>query len=173
MIPVGVIFNISGKIAEYLGFIESISTQVTKLVHQAFKSAKDNLEYARTASGQNQIDYVKRAKDLFIDAVAVEENENKILALVGLSMCQHLLGDASGAQRSLDRIKDVELTRAEKAKYAITDVSRVIHPIKLPFALVYGLLQDEFTITPELDSRIKSFDKAKSEAISTNRRLLT
>ena len=33
-------------------------------------------------------------------------------------MCQHLLGDIYGAQRSLDRVHDVELTRAEKAKYA-------------------------------------------------------
>ena len=67
----------------------------------------------------------------------------------------------------------MELTRAEKAKYAVSDVARVFHPLRLTFALAYGFLQDEFTITPDLDNRIKSFDKTKSEAISTNKKLLT
>lgn len=163
MVSIGGIINASGKIAEYFGLIEGVSTQVTKLVHQAFKSAKDNLEYARTASGINQIDYIKRAKDRFIDAVAVEENENRVLALVGLSMCQHLLGDTYGAQRSLDRIHDVELTRAEKAKYTAVDMVQT-NAISI---LTLG------AISPLLNSRIKAFEKTKSDAISTNRKLLT
>ncbi len=72
MLPVGGFINITGKIAEYFGLVEGVSTQVTKLVHQAFKSANDNLEYAKMTSGQNQIDYIKRAKDCFIGAVVVE-----------------------------------------------------------------------------------------------------
>ena len=47
---VGGFINIGGKIAEYFGLVDGTSTQVTKLVHQAFKSAKDNLENARYAS---------------------------------------------------------------------------------------------------------------------------
>lgn len=173
MEPTFGIINGSLKIAEYFGLVEGVSTQVTKLVHQAFKSAKLNLENAQYASGQNQIDYIKRAKDCFIDAVAVEENENKVLALVGLSMCQYMLGDTINAKGSLDRISNVELTRAEKAKYVVADVASAIQPLKLSFVLTCSLLQDDFTITPELDRRIKSFNKTKSEAISTNRKLLT
>lgn len=122
MIPVGGIINASSKIAEFFGLVEGVSTQITKLVHQAFNSAKSNLENARYATGQNQLDYIKRAKDCFIDAAVVEENENKILALVGLSMCQYMLGDTINAKRNFNSISDVKLTRAEKAKYAAMDV---------------------------------------------------
>lgn len=169
MIPIGVITNIGTKIAEYFGLIEGVSTQVSKLVHQAFKSAKDNLEYAKTASGQNQIDYIKRAKDRFIDAVAVEANENKILALAGLSMCQHLLGDTDGAQRSLDRVHDVELTRAEITKYTVAHVARYTPGITGLISNLY-LLGLDF---PSLEARVNHFEKTKKDAINTSRRLLS
>jgi hypothetical protein len=109
------------KIAEYFGLIETVATDVKKLVHQAFESANDNLEYARTANGQNQVHYVLEAKNNFIKAVVVEENENKVMALCGLSMCQYFLCDDNNAQRTMDRIKDVELTRAEKVKAIAMD----------------------------------------------------
>lgn len=161
MVPIGVIINASGKIAKFFGLIEGVSTQVTKLVHQAFKSAQDNLEYAKTASGQNQIDYIKRAKDLFIDAVAVEENENKVLALVGLSMCQFLLGDTINAEKSFERIESVELTTAKKTKYAAFEY------LTFSFLLSAGL--PDFS---SLDSRKKIFLDTKNKEIATNRELL-
>lgn len=169
MIPVGGIVNISGRIAEYFGLIEGVSTQVTKLIHQAFKSAKDNLEYAKMTSGQNQIDYIKRAKDRFIDAIAVEENENKVLALVGLSMCQYLLGDSIGAQKSLDRIDDVELSRAEITKYAVAQAGKyaILNPL---VHLVSRFITEDSS--PSLAARIKRFENTKNEAIKANRKLL-
>lgn len=168
MIPVGGIINISGRIAEYFGLIEGVSTQVTKLVHQAFISAKDNLEYARTSSGQNQIDYIKQAKDRFIDAVAVEENENKILALVGLSMCQFMLGDTLSAQRSLERVRNVELTRAENAKYKTTEVGSWLFP--------WGPVASKLFVGkafPSLKARRDSLENTKKVAFDTNRKLIT
>lgn len=132
------------------------------MLHQAFKSAKDNLDYASTASGQNQIDYIKRAKDCFIDAVAVEENENKVLALVGLSMCQYMLGDTINAERSLDRIRNVELTKAEKVKYAALEALSYtpLNPTHIP-----GIVS--------LKARKESFSNLRYRAISTNRNLLS
>lgn len=118
-LPIGPMIGAASKIAEYFGLIEGVDTKVTKLLHQAFNSAKANLEYARNATGQNQIDYIKQARVEFIQAVAVEENENKILALVGLAMCQYLLGETSNANVTFDKINDVTLTRAEKAKYTV------------------------------------------------------
>lgn len=88
MEPIGPMIGAGAKIAEYFGLIEGVNTKVTKLVHQAFISAKDNLTYAKGTTGQNQIEYIKQAKSEFIRAVAVEENENKILSLAGLAMCQ-------------------------------------------------------------------------------------
>ena len=118
-VPVGPMIGATSKIAEYFGLIEGVNTKVTKLLHQAFNSAKTNLEYARNTTGQNQIDYIKQARVEFNQAVAVEENENKILALVGLAMCQYLLGETSNANVTFDKINDVTLTRAEKAKYTV------------------------------------------------------
>lgn len=154
--------NASLRITEYFGLIEGVATQVTKLLHQAFLSATYNLEYARTSIGQNQIDYVKRAKDRFMDAVAVEENENKILALVGLSMCQYFLRDYTGAQRSLNRIQDVQLTRAEKMKYRVLDT--------LPYVniSIYIMIPG----TNFLEGRIRAFEDMKQETITFNQRLI-
>lgn len=169
MVPITGIINGSAKIAEFFGLVEGVSTQVTKLVHQAFKSAKHNLENAQYASGQNQIDYIKRAKDCFIDAVAVEENENKILSLVGLSMCQYLLGDKINAERSLCRIKSVELTRAEITKYT---AAQAVKFGLIPFSqLASKFLTGE--LSPSLKERIERFEKARNDAISINKTLLT
>ena len=115
-LPIGPMSGAASKIAEYFGLIEGVNTKVTKLLHQAFNSAKANLEYARNAIGQNQIDYIKQARVEFNQAVAVEENENKIFALVGLAMCQYLLGETSNANVTFDRISSVTLTRAEIVK---------------------------------------------------------
>ena len=157
--------DISGKVTMYLGLVEDVSAQVKK-AHQAFKSAKDNLEYAITASGQNQLDYIRQTKNMFVDAVTVEENENKILAIVGLSMCQYLLGDNFGAQYTMEIINDVELTRAEriKAMFKIGD-GIIVEPAPIfplgcfPFGAYYGL-------------RILSFNITKEKAINMNMSLI-
>lgn len=110
VVPVGAIINISGKIAEYFGLIEGVDTKVTKLLHQAFNSARLNLLSAQNATGQNQIDYIKEAKNKFMEAISVEENENKVLAFAGLAMCQLFLKDETNAQLNIQRIDDVQLT---------------------------------------------------------------
>lgn len=156
--------NISDKVTKYFEFVDGVSTQV-KIAHQALKSAKDNLEYAITASGQNQIDYITQAKNMFVDAVTVEKNENKILAIVGLSMCQYLLGDNHGAQYTMERINDVELTRAEKIKAMFKIGYGILGPAPIyplgcfPFGAYYGL-------------RILSFNITKEKAINTNMSLI-
>lgn len=150
------------KNCRIFGLIETVSTDVTKLLHQAFLSAKDNLEYASTTTGQNQIDYVKRAKDCFIDAVAVEENENKILALVGLSMCQFFLQDYKNAQKSLDRIRDVNLTTAEKVKYKALNALKYHVFIGLFFPIDHDFLR----------VRESAFMRVKEDAINLNRKMI-
>ena len=119
-VPVGTMIQFASKIAEYFGLIEGVNTHVTKLLHQAFNSATANLEYARNATGQNQMDYIKQARTEFNQAAAVEENENKILALVGLTMCQHLLGEISTANLTFNKIDSVTLTRSELTKFVTT-----------------------------------------------------
>lgn len=160
-VPIGPMIGAASKIAEYFGLIEGVNTKVTKLLHQAFNSAKSNLEYARNATGQNQIDYIKQARVEFNQAVAVEENENKILALTGLAMCQYLLGETSNANVTFDKIKDVVLTKAEIAKYSAMDVSNVFMPgvcLLLPFN--------------SLAERITYFSAMKAISINKRNKLL-
>lgn len=106
--------NLTKAIAAYFGLINSVDSNVQKLLHQAFKSAIQNLEYAESAVKQNKMEYIKTAKDRFIDAIAVEENENLISAYVGLAMCQFYLGDLYNAQITLQKVDTVQLTRSAK-----------------------------------------------------------
>lgn len=120
-VPIGAIINIGSKIAEYFHIFEGVLTKTTKLQHQAFKSAIENLRYAYNCSAQNQIDYVKRAKDRFIDAIVVEDPKEQILALGGLSFCQYLLGESNNADYSLQRISEVEMNISQAATGLIAE----------------------------------------------------
>lgn len=121
--------NLTKAIAKYLGLIESTNSLLNKLVHQAFRAAKSNLEYAYNSSGATQMDYLRQARNEFNQAVAVEDNEPKIYALLGLAMCQHFLGNASNAKRSMSKIRDVELSRSEKFKYGTISVISSVSPL--------------------------------------------
>ena len=48
--PIGPMIGVASKIAGYFGLIEGVNTKITKLLHQAFISAKANLEYAMRLS---------------------------------------------------------------------------------------------------------------------------
>lgn len=115
------ILRVATGIAGYLGLVNSVPADVKKLVHQAFLSANDNLEYARNATGENQWNYIKRAQGKFIEAINVEENENKVLSLTGLAFCQYLLGDGENAKRTIMRIDAVRLTRSKKVEAVVVE----------------------------------------------------
>lgn len=175
MSEIGAIINVGTKIAEYFGFIEGIDTKVTKLLHQAFLSAKTNLECALDSSGQNQIEYIKQAKAEFIRAVAVEENENKIISLLGLSMCQSLLGDNANAQVTFNKINDVELTRAEKTKAtAIDAVENVTFIGCIKNILRLGIFMPTVPVNlpTNYEIRIQNFAEVKESALSIRNKLL-
>ena len=73
--------SITESIAAYMGVIDSVSSNMKKLLQQSFKSALMNLEYAKNASNSTIRDnYIKQATNEFIRAIAVEENENLVSA---------------------------------------------------------------------------------------------
>lgn len=163
-VPIGTIIGASTKIVEYFGLIEGVNTLITRLLHQAFNSAKSNLEYTRNASGQDQIDYIKQARIEFNQAVAVEENENKLLGLVGLSMCQYLLGDSYNSRQTLNKVKSVELTRAEVAKYWALQFVANFSPVGTLIACYVGW--------NPLEARKHMFNIQKEKALTVNQKLL-
>lgn len=172
--PIGPMIGVASKIAEYFGLIEGVNTKITKLLHQAFNSAKANLEHARNTTGQNQIDYIKQARVEFNQAVAVEENENKILALVGLAMCQYLLGDITNANLTYDKVSSVSLTRAEKNKYLVKK-----NGIRIAAKIYTSIFHPGIIVDPpiptldfSLSERKAWFEKDKREALNKRKKLL-
>ena len=168
-VPVGEIIGVSTKIAEYFGLIDSVDSKMTKILHQAFNSATMNLEYALHASGQNQIEYIRQARIEFNQAVSVEENENKILALAGLSMCQSLLGDKANASVTCDMISQVELSLPEMAKAVAFDVAGGIGGLAGHYiGKKVGLSKTVFSTSNRLDN----FKAVQQSAISMSRKCL-
>ena len=169
-VPVGQIIGVSTQIAEYFGLIDSVDSKVTKILHQAFNSAKMNLEYALHASRQNQIEYIRQARIEFNQAVSVEENENKILALAGLSMCQSLLGDKANASVTCDMISQVELSLPEMANSVAFDVAGGIGGLAGRYlGKKVGLSKTVFTTS----NRLNNFKAVQQRAISMSRKCLS
>lgn len=160
-------FNAASSIAGYLGLIDSVSGDVKKLLHQSLESAIQNLRYAQTASDQNKIGYIQQARDKFIEATAVESNENLISALVGLSMCQHLLGDSVNSRLTFQRIKEIELSKSEKAKASAKEVAK--HVLLPSLTMWRTLFADPFNPVSHnaYTLRKAKFEEYKALALST------
>lgn len=151
--------NLTKSIAEYLGLIESTNSLLNKLVHQAFKAALSNLEYANNSSGTTQMEYLRQARNEFNQAVGVEDNEAKIYTLLGLAMCQHFLGDEVNAKNTMNKIQNVELSRSEKFKYGAIGVISSVSPL-------YGL--GELLGIPTMGTNSLVFRKAIFSTIKAN-----
>lgn len=138
---VGDYIVIGEKIAEAFGFIEGVSKKVDKILHQSLKSANEHLESAaRCKKKELQLEYVKSARECYIQAISVEENRNKVIAYCGLALSYYLLCDLDNAKDSLDKIKYVELTLAERSKnFAKTAFYKTIETQPHNMALKYGI----------------------------------
>lgn len=97
--------TLNESIKDYLGLIRN---DVQSLMHMYFKSAYENLEYALNAHPDCKREYLVQARNRFIDAGAIEKNDNLILSYLGLSLCQNLLGDSSNSLITINRIKEVD-----------------------------------------------------------------
>lgn len=162
-VPAGMIIGGTAKIAEYFGLVETVNTKILKLLHQQFNAAIRNLENARYASGQTQVEYIKQARTEFNQAVSVEENENKILALVGLSMCQYMLGDSQNADRNFNQISTLQLTRTEICKYGVL-YGKYMNPVILAGSLLLPF--------DSLEERLAYFESVKSMSQTIRHKLL-
>lgn len=103
------IIKIAPYIVSFLGLTESLSSKLDRTISMHLHSAFLNLENAtRTEDAAIANDYLKRAKDKFIDAIGIETDKNKlIMAYSGLAFCQGLLGDGSNMKFNLNRAYDL------------------------------------------------------------------
>lgn len=93
-----------------LSYTKLIKNDVQSLMHMYFKSAYENLNYALTASGENQKEYLRQARNRFIDATTIEKNKNLILSYIGLALCQVLTGDNENSTKTISKIKNVDIS---------------------------------------------------------------
>ena len=93
-----------------LSYTRLIKNDVQSLMHMYFKSAIENLNYALTASGENQKEYLRQARNRFIDATTIEKNENLILSYIGLALCQVLTDDNENSTKTISKIKNVDIS---------------------------------------------------------------
>lgn len=93
-----------------LSYTRLIKNDVQSLMHMYFKSAIENLNYALTASGENQKEYLRQARNRFIDATTIEKNENLILSYIGLALCQALTNDMDNSTKTINKIRNVYIT---------------------------------------------------------------
>ena len=99
--------SISESIQSYTRLIKG---DVHSLMHMYFKSAIENLNYALTASSENRKEYLRQARNRFIDATTIEKNENLILSYIGLALCQSLTNDIDNSTKTINKIRNVYIT---------------------------------------------------------------
>lgn len=111
-------------ISNYLGFVESTSKNIKLIMHMDFESAKKHLEDATTAENDEQrIFLLREAISKFSNAIQLVDNEEKIAALAGLSICNFLLKEKRLADSYLNQIHQVELSKSEIRKAKAKDAA--------------------------------------------------
>lgn len=56
------------SIANYIGLIDSVSSDVKKPLHQSFRSAVELMNFARNSNGEHQKEYLRQALVKFVAA---------------------------------------------------------------------------------------------------------
>jgi len=147
-------------ISEYLGIIEGADSNTQKLRHEPLISALSWLYNANNCKNKDMMQtYLHDARREFMKAVSLEEDENKITALLGLAMCQQMFGDKINAQNNLARIKDVSLSAGAIAR---ANAKYIVCPPILR----------EVLIAKTTKTRYKDFNHFQAEALRFNTKLL-
>jgi hypothetical protein len=112
-------------IGKYIGIINSTSTDIKKMMHKDLLSANELLNDAKQSEmdGNRRI-FLKEALSKFTDAVQLEEDEAKITALAGKSMCHFLLNEKELAFQYRDKINEVRLSKMEDRKGRVKDFAK-------------------------------------------------
>ncbi|MGB3511284.1 MAG: hypothetical protein WBA93_19015 [Microcoleaceae cyanobacterium] len=80
-------FNSTIKIAELIGFIESSSVKIDKLINTELNSGIKDLQNSERAEPERKIFFVDEAYKCFTKALSMEKNERLFLAYLGYIYC--------------------------------------------------------------------------------------
>lgn len=135
------------------------------LMHMYFKSAYENLNYALTASGENQKEYIKQARNRFIDATTIEKNENLILSYIGLALCQVLTNDTDNYTKTLKKISNVYISLPDD----IEELASLMRYKKEWFSFLFHyIIRRRFGTWNKNESQEESFNYAFNKMYYSN-----
>lgn len=134
-------------------------------MHMYFKSAIENLNYALTASGENQKEYLRQAINKFIDATTIEKNENLILSYIGLALCQVLTNDTDNYTKTLKKISNVYISLPDD----IEELASLMRYKKEWFSFLFHyIIRRRFGTWNKNESQEESFNYAFNEMYYSN-----
>ena len=108
-IEIGLIFTTLGvakSVAEFAGILDSIEAKVDRLVQSELNAGLRTLEQAGRATAE-QGSLLREARACFNRAVSLEMGYRRVVALLGLSLCHHWLGDEPNCTRVLEEILEI------------------------------------------------------------------
>lgn len=152
--------SISESILSYTRLIKS---DVQSLMHMYFKSAYENLNYALTASGENQKEYLRQARNRFIDAITIEKNENSILSYIGLALCQALTNDMDNSTKTINRIRNVYISLPDDFEELLSMMRYKKEWLAFLFRYILRRSSPSFGTWNRNESKEESFDYAFNE----------
>lgn len=152
--------SISESILSYTRLIKS---DVQSLMHMYFKSAYENLNYALTASGENQKEYLRQARNRFIDATTIEKNENLILSYIGLALCQALTNDMDNSTKTVKKIRNVYISLPDDFEELSSMMKYKIEWLAFLFHYIFRRSISSFDTWNRNESKEESFDYAFNE----------
>lgn len=105
--PMGTL-NLSKKILECIGLLESIDSKLNKLVQCKLNSGIDTFRMAAKARSQeSQEKFLWSALNFFIEAKQLEKNERLCVSYVGIIFCLLFLGEKGN---TIDKLKEFAYT---------------------------------------------------------------
>ena len=94
----------SKSIAQFFGLVDDMEeTQIQRLLECELRAGLDTLKQARISSSEQQY-LLREARSNLNKAVHLEKGLNKVIALLGLALCHHLLGDQNNSQCALKEL---------------------------------------------------------------------
>lgn len=100
--------------------LDKIDSNVKRLVSNPYKTAVRTLKQAQNSSSPTETKtLLRKARDLYNQAIGLEDNERKILAYISLASCHKLLGDQNNAHLTLNEAIEVDTQGIESKKLKI------------------------------------------------------
>ena len=108
-VDIGLIFGALGvakSVAEFAGILDSVESKIDRLVQSELSAGLRALEQAGHANSE-EVSLLREARGCFNKAVGLETGYRRVVALLGLSLCHHWLGEMPNSKKSLEELLEI------------------------------------------------------------------